>query len=394
MKRSDISTVAVTASHGVMHAYLVVLPALMPLMAGELGNLAFLGYLASLVTLFYGWGSFPVGFLADVISRKKLIMLSMIICGIATAIVGLSGNIWLTAAGMILVGLGASLYHPPGYAHMALLSSEMRGRFMGIQGIGGDMGMAIAYITSAALGVTLGWRNTFILWGGVGLLMAVADLLVVEDVPADPADKSVPRGGYLSTVKQMFTTDQRTNIILVLAVVMLSGGLWSGVSQWILTYINKTKGVSLLIAGGLSTIQYTVGAFAQITGGELSDRIGRKGILVAGFAAFAVSLVAMVLAPGNIIVLLVLVGALGFTFYVTQAPISALLADITPKNTVGVTYGINFTVKYGIGVVLPIVAAWLSSNYGLDSVFYFFAACSAAAVLILLPVKERKKQKK
>ena len=77
-----------------------------------------------------------------------------------------------------------------------------------------------------------------------------------------------------------------------------------------------------------------------------------------------------------------------------MAPISALLADITPKNTVGVTYGINFTVKYGIGVVLPLVAAWLSSNYGLDSVFYFFAVCSAAAVLILLPVKERKKQKK
>ena len=67
-----------------MHAYLVVLPALMPLMAGELGNLAFLGYLASLVTLFYGWGSLPVGFLADVISRKRLIMLSMIVCGIAS----------------------------------------------------------------------------------------------------------------------------------------------------------------------------------------------------------------------------------------------------------------------------------------------------------------------
>ena len=251
MKRSDLSIVAVTTSHGVMHAYLVVLPALMPLMAGELGNLAFLGYLASLVTLFYGWGSFPVGFLADVISRKRLIMLSMIVCGIASMIVGLSGNIWLTGAGMILIGIGASLYHPPGYAHMALLSVEMRGRFLGIQGIGGDMGMAVAYITSAALGIALGWRNAFILWGGVGLLMAVSDLLVVEDIPSEPVDKSVPRGGYLHTVKQMFTTDQRTNIILVLIVVMLSGGLWSGVSQWILTYINKTKGVSLLIAGGL-----------------------------------------------------------------------------------------------------------------------------------------------
>jgi len=256
------------------------------------------------------------------------------------------------------------------------------------------MGMALAYITSAALGLAIGWRYTFVLWGAVGILMAIVNYFLAEDTPIDPEDISRPREGYIATVKKMFTTDQRTSLILVLIVVMLSGGLWTGVSQWILTYINKTKGVSLIIAGGLSTIQYTIGAFAQIIGGELSDKLGRKIILMAGFTAFAVSLVAMVLAPGDLIVLLVLVAALGFTFYVTQAPISALLADITNKNTVGVTYGINFTVKYGIGAILPITAAWISSTYGLDSVFYFFAMLSALAFLIILPVKERSRKKK
>jgi len=394
LKRSDLSTVSVVTSHGVMHAFLVVMPALMPLMAGELGGLALLAYIASLANALYGWGSFPVGFLADITSKKKLIMLSMIICGASAMLVGFSNNIWLTGAGMILLGIGASLYHPPGYAHMALLSTEMRGRFMGIQGLGGDMGMALAYITSAALGLAIGWRYTFVLWGAVGILMAIVNYFLAEDTPIDPEAISRPREGYIATVKKMFTTDQRTSLILVLIVVMLSGGLWTGVSQWILTYINKTKGVSLIIAGGLSTIQYTVGAFAQIIGGELSDKLGRKIILMAGFTAFAVSLVAMVLAPGDLIVLLVLVAALGFTFYVTQAPISALLADITNKNTVGVTYGINFTVKYGIGAILPITAAWISSTYGLDSVFYFFAMLSALAFLIILPVKERSRKKK
>jgi len=394
LKRSDLSTVSVVTSHGVMHAFLVVMPALMPLMAGELGGLALLAYIASLANALYGWGSFPVGFLADITSKKKLIMLSMIICGASAMLVGFSNNIWLTGAGMILLGIGASLYHPPGYAHMALLSTEMRGRFMGIQGLGGDMGMALAYITSAALGLAIGWRYTFVLWGAVGILMAIVNYFLAEDTPIDPEDISRPREGYIATVKKMFTTDQRTSLILVLIVVMLSGGLWTGVSQWILTYINKTKGVSLIIAGGLSTIQYTIGAFAQIIGGELSDKLGRKIILMAGFTAFAVSLVAMVLAPGDLIVLLVLVAALGFTFYVTQAPISALLADITNKNTVGVTYGINFTVKYGIGAILPITAAWISSTYGLDSVFYFFAMLSALAFLIILPVKERSRKKK
>jgi len=394
MKRGDLSIVAVTTSHGIMHAYLVVMPALMPLMAGELGGLSFLAYMASLVTLFYGWGSFPVGFLADVISRKKLITLSMMVCGVASIIVGFSWNIWVTGIGMILIGIGASLYHPPGYAHMALLSIEMRGRFMGIQGLGGDMGMAVAYITSAALGVTLGWRNTFILWGLVGLLMAISDTFIVEDVPAEPIDKSAPREGYISTIRKMFSTEQRTNLILVLLVVMLSGALWTGVSQWILTYINKTKGISLLIAGGLSTIQYTVGAFAQILGGELSDRIGRKVIIITGFAAFTASLIALVWVPGNLAVLLLLVVLLGFTFYVTQAPITALLADITPKNTVGVTYGINFTVKYGFSAILPFMAAWISASYGLDAVFYFFAVLAGSALLLLMPVKELKRERK
>lgn len=63
----------------------------------------------------------------------------------------------MTGAGMILLGIGASLYHPPGYGHMALISVEMREFFMGIQGLGGDLGMEVAYITSAALGITLGW---------------------------------------------------------------------------------------------------------------------------------------------------------------------------------------------------------------------------------------------
>jgi len=394
LKRSDASVVAVTASHGIMHAYLVVLPALMPLMVGELGNLTLLAYIASLVTFFYGWGSLPVGFLADNVSKKMLIMLSMITCGLASAIVGLSGNLYITAAGMVLIGIGASLYHPPGYGHMALLSVELRGRFMGIQGLGGDMGMAVAYITSAALGISLGWRNTFILWGFVGALMAVIDHYIVEDVPTSNEEKSMPKGGYLSTITKMFTTENRFNLVLVLLVVMLSGGLWSGVSQWILTYINKTKGISLLIAGGLSTIQYTVGAFAQLIGGELSDKIGRKIILITGFIAYAISLIALVIAPGNFVILLALVALLGFTFYVTQAPLSALLGDITPKNTVGVAYGINFTVKYGFGSILPFIATWISSDYGLDYVFYFFAILSGLALILTLPIKEDKKAKK
>jgi hypothetical protein len=95
------------------------------------------GFLLSLAMIFYGWGSFPVGFLADVTSKKRLITLSMLLCGGSAIVVSLSSNLWLTAVGMILLWIGASLYHPCGYSHMALCSEEL-GDTWGSRGSGGS----------------------------------------------------------------------------------------------------------------------------------------------------------------------------------------------------------------------------------------------------------------
>lgn len=386
MDSQDRSIIAISSSHGIMHAYLVLLPAMIPILGGELGDIATVGMLASLVTLFYGWFSLPVGFLADRISKKLLITGSMILCGGSAILIGLSPNITVAALGLITLGIGASLYHPCGYAHMSLVSDEMRGRYMGIQGIGGDMGMAVSFLTSSLLGARYGWRMTFIIWGVIGLVMSAIDLLIVKDIACE-----IPEGGHagpVATIKKMFGSTDRTKLIITLGIVVLSGMLWTGVSSFIMIYIKDMKAVTLIIAGGLSTLKYTVGAFAQIIGGELSDKMGRKKLLLFGYAGFALSLLGLIYAPSSLPVLLVLVAVLGFTFFVTQSPMNALLGDIASKDTVGVTYGVNFTLKYGIGFFTPAIGGWLAVNYGLDSVFYFFAGLSAVAFFVTTLLKE------
>ena len=390
LKSEDVSVIAVASSHGVMHAYLVLLPALIPLLKGELGNLETLGFLTTLVFLFYGWGSLPVGFLADRRSKKTMITASMALCGLSAILVSLSHSLPLTAVGFIFLGIGASLYHPPGYASMSLLSMEMRGRYMGIQGLGGDMGMAISFITTTVIGTFLGWRNAFLAWGLVGVLMAVADHLVVIE-PASIEEVSAPRLGVVATLRRMFATDQLRNLLLVFVIVIFSGALWNGVSAFILTYINEVKGVSILMAGGLSTLKYTVGAFAQVVGGELSDRRGRKGMLMLGFGLFSLSLFALTLAPGSLLVMLLLVVVMGFTFFVTQSPMNALLGDVSHKDTVGITYGVNFAVKYGIGSFAPAIAGYLATRYSMDYVFYFFALIAATAFFVTLFLEEKER---
>jgi len=387
LKREELSVIAVAGSHGIMHAYLVLLPALIPLLKGELGSVETLGYLATLVFLFYGWGSLPVGFMADRFSKKTIIAASMALCGVAAIIVSLSHSLPLTALGLVLLGIGASLYHPPGYAYMSLISEEMRGRYMGFMGLGGDVGMAISFVTTTVLGAFLGWRNAFLAWGLVGIAMAVIDQVVIVDSALQVEEAGV-RLGVVATLRRMFETEHLRNLILVFVIVVFSGALWNGVSAFILVYINEVKGVSLMIAGGLSTLKYTVGAIAQIVGGELSDKRGRRGILLFGFGFFAVSLFALTLAPGSVLVILLLVVVMGFTFFITQSPMNALLGDVSHKDTVGVTYGVNFAIKYGIGSFAPAIAGYLAARYNMDYVFYFFAVIAAAAFLVTLMIKE------
>lgn len=388
MDGQDRSIIAISGSHGIMHAYLVLLPAMIPILQGDLGDIGTVGMLASLVSLFYGWFSLPVGFIADKYSRRLLIAASMVLCGGASIIVGLSPNVPVAAIGMIILGIGASLYHPCGYAHMALVSDEMRGRYMGYQGLGGDMGMAVSFLTSSILGASFGWRMTFLIWGVVGLAIAAVDLLVIKDIVCE-VDPTQLRKGPVETVRRMFATAERRTLLLTFVIVVISGMLWTGVSNFIMVYITDVKVVALVIAGGLSTLKYTVGAFAMIIGGVLSDKLGRKKLLLFGYSLFAVSLVALTLAPSNLLILAGLVVVLGFAFFVTQSPMNALLGDISHKDTVGVTYGVNFTLKYGIGFFTPAIGGWLAVNYSLNHVFYFFAALSAAAFLVATLIKER-----
>jgi MFS family permease len=387
LDNQDRSIFAISGSHGIMHAYLVLLPAMIPILGGDLGDIATVGMLASLVALFYGWMSLPVGFIADRVSKKMLIIGSMILCGGSSMIIGLSPNIWVAAIGLITLGIGASLYHPCGYAHMSLVSDERRGRYMGLQGLGGDMGMAISYLTSSILGIRFGWRMTFIIWGIIGLIMAAIDYAVVEEIACE-----LPEGGHagpIETLRRMFGTADRGTLIKTFGIVILSGMLWTGVASFIMAFIQQEKSIDFVIAGGLSTLKYTVGAFAMIVGGEVSDRVGRKKLLLFGYLGFAISLLAMVFSPSSLTMLTLLVVILGFTFFVTQSPMNALLGDVSTRDTVGVTYGVNFTLKYGVGFFTPAIAGFLALNYGMSSVFYFFAVLSSVAFIITMLIKEK-----
>ena len=215
--------------------------------------------------------------------------------GISSLLIAVSEGLPLLVFAFTLLGIGTSFYHPAGYASVSLLSTTAMGRYMGIHGVGGNMGMAIAFITSAYLGQFFGWRNAFLLWGIIGLAMAALDILLIQDVD-DRAHPTHKGSSFKAVWASFFTSGNRRALTTIFVLIVCSGALWDGVSAFIVAYISEVKGLELVLAGGLATISYTIGSLAQIIGGELSDKIGRRTVLLTGFATFTLFLLLFTLA--------------------------------------------------------------------------------------------------
>ena len=393
MSTKKRSFIAISLSHGVIHGSLVVLPALLPLMKKDFNNYLILGLMISIVFSIYGWGSIPAGIIADHWSRKKAIVLSMFLCGIASLFIALAHSLSFMIVSLIILGIGTALYHPVGFSYIAFFTDRRRGRWIGIHGLAGNAGMAMGFGTSAVIGHLTGWRNTFLVWAGIGIIIAIIDLIILEEQKNRRKREEEQTLNifweYFHSIKKFFSFDISISIIVpILILIVSSGALWNGVSAFLVTYINDTKNFPLALAGGLATISYTIGSFAQILGGEISDRYGRITIMSIGFGLFAIFLFLFTLPlVKNVFSTILFVSMLGFFFFITQPSLTALIADISPTSTVGFMYGMNFSIKYGVGGISPFFAGFLADTYSMNWIFYFFSLISVIAFVFCFQLR-------
>ena len=130
-------------------------------------------------------------------------------------------------------------------------------------------------------------------------------------------------------------------------------------------------------------IQPYVTAITQIPMAMLSDRLGRRTVLVAGIIAFILSYVAYVFTPNlkALIVVRVVTGLAAAAFYPAA---SAMVVDIAPKEKLGEALGL-FTTGTQLGsLVGPALGGFLLQNYNYRVAFLGSAAISLAGLLFAL----------
>jgi predicted MFS family arabinose efflux permease len=151
-------------------------------------------------------------------------------------------------------------------------------------------------------------------------------------------------------------------------------------------YLANQMGYSPLWVGACLFALQAAGFAASPVAGHLSDRMGRKQILMSAMAASAVVLAAMAFTGGSPF-FVALVAVLGFFLYATRPVIQAWMLDATPKNMAGSSIGVLFGAQALGGAIGPLLGGMVADRFGLLSTFYFLAFTIVIANLFVFGVK-------
>jgi MFS family permease len=326
--------------------------------------------ISSLLKLASGWWS------DRVVRRKPFVVAGYALAAAArplTAAASAAGHVF---AVRVADRMGKGVREAPRDALFAeSVDPSQRGRAFGFQRAGDNAGAAVgplvaALLMSAAIG--LSERSVFWLSAVPGALAVLTLIVFVRETKADSPKKDRP----------------------TLAAVGFGGSFWAFLGVLLLfTLGNSTDAFLLLRASklGVETPMIpllwaelnAVKALCNVPGGALSDRFGRKPLIVTGWACYAAAYVGFAFAsePWHAWALF---GAYGVFFGLTEGTEKALVADLAPGGRRGAAYG-WFNLVVGIAALpASFLFGWLWDAWGPQAAFLAGAGLAGVAALGLL----------
>lgn len=376
----------ITIGHGLTHWYPATFYLLLPLIGTELGlSYSQIGLIMTCQYIASAVANVPGGVLVDTVGRKGLLMaVSLFWIGFPYLLIGFTHSYLMLLACVSLVGFGNSLWHPTAIPTLARRYPERKGLVLSIHGMGGNVGDAVAPVIIGSALAWFTWREVVVLNVMPGLVVAALLFALLGTLRlAARKQETQSVGEYFAGLRELFRSR---------ALVLLSTGsafrtmTQSALLTFLPVYLAKDMGYSPFWVGACLFALQAAGFAASPIAGHLSDRLGRKQILVGSMAATALVLVAMAFAGGSPL-FVALVAVLGFFLYATRPVIQAWMLEATPKNMAGSSIGLLFGAQ-AIGAALgPLAGGMVADRYGLLAAFYFLAATIVVANLFVLTIE-------
>jgi len=358
--------------------------AFLPIFAHELDPSGFLiGLVSSIWFLSRIFMEIPSGFLADKIGRRLILISGLALSSAGALLCSLANVIYVLIVGRALWGLGTGLFFMSSSAIIFDIFHSGRGRALGtfqsIEFIGSFIGAPIGGFMVSAIG----YRGVFIVSAALAIISFIIAYLSkgLQQIDAKKLIKYV----NLSSLKKVLPGIRNIGLTGVYIGSFSRMFILTGIAGTVLPlYLNLHLNIPIEVIGIIVSIRTLGIIISTAVSGHLSDRLGRKLIIVTGMLIEALSLYAYTcLSASDFISLAALVEGFGRGMVLTS--LMVLLSEMTPSSLRGSAIGIYRTFMDIGGFIGPIFFMLIYEEFGpLSSFLSAIAVIFVTSAIILI----------
>lgn len=350
------------------------------------------GSLITVFALVYLLCQIPGGLLADRFGARRLLVVSLALWSVFTALTGLAWGLVALLVIRALFGVGQGLF--PGASFKALserTTPARRATAAGAMLAASQLGAGLAPLVVAPLLLAFGWRHTFWVTAAAGVAIGLLLwALLPKPLPAalngsgDPSRPAPPLGSVL----------RAPSVWKFAALFCATNMLGYGMITWVPSYLLEARGISLLKTGVYAAIPGLVMTLTIILGGWLFDRYfhDRARLYVIPLLLCTAVLLVLMLRAET---------AAGFTLFQTLAMAVAGLSMMgilgmpvraLPPEVIGSGMGVVNVGGQVAGVIAPVLMGWLVDHYSYTAAFGLLIGTTVLGALIAVIVPQRPEQ--
>lgn len=380
--------IAIGVCHLINDTMQSVIPAMFPLLERDLGlTFTQLGMISFVLNIFASLLQPAIGFRTDKKPLPFALPLGMASSFIGLSLLILSGEYWMILLSVAFLGIGSAIFHPEGSRVSFMAAGNKRGLAQSIFQVGGNSGQALAPLLSAYVILPFGMK-------GAAMVLVLTSIGIFMLTKIAAWYKRQLEEEKLSKVKKVLVSSlpplskkQVALALLILLIIIFARSFYvTNMTNFYVFYLVDEYGLKIERGQLLIFLFMALGVIGTFFGGPLSDRIGRKNVIllsVVGPIPFCLALPYMPLPI--VIVFLIIIGAL----IMISFSVTVVYAQELVPSKIGTMAGLTVGVAFGMGAIGSVVIGLIMDNFGIRVTMIAISVLSLLLLIAFLLPRDR-----
>jgi len=320
--------------------------------------------------------SYPAGALSDHLGKRRVLLASLFVFASAPFLYLVIETAWQLMAVRFYHGFATAIFGTVASAAIAERYSTDRAARLSTYSSVTIVGRSIAPFLGGTLISLASFGAVYLACAVSGVLALAAGLLLRDGTPPPAQKLELPH--FWASLRTVL----RDRGIMLVSAVEAAQYLVFGAIEAFLALFAASLGIPAWQIGVILGVQLVSIVFAKPLMGRVSDRVGRRQVIIPGLVIGAASVVLLPYAP-SFIGLSVLSLVFGLGFATVTSSTAALVADLTRDGRYGSSMGVLRTVMDVGQSIGPVLTGWMVGVAGYGSAFTLLSAILLCSALLL-----------